>query len=78
MNIKATSTKQQDNVHKPKDKLQGVSLRQPQAQGNPQRAPHQSDHKCKDRSKVLVPHSTQSSNFTPVCHHYGIEGHIRP
>ncbi|KAL5770228.1 hypothetical protein ACOSP7_014382 [Xanthoceras sorbifolium] len=37
MNIKATSTKQQDHVHKPKDKLQGVSLRQPQAQGNPQR-----------------------------------------
>ncbi|KAL5808213.1 hypothetical protein ACOSQ3_028904 [Xanthoceras sorbifolium] len=45
---------------------------------NTQRAPHQSDHKCKDRSKTLIPHSAQSSKFTPVCHHCGVEGHIRP
>ncbi|KAL5741648.1 hypothetical protein ACOSP7_028380 [Xanthoceras sorbifolium] len=45
---------------------------------NTQRAPHQSDHKCKDRSKTLIPHSAQSSKFTPICHHCGVEGHIRP
>ncbi|KAL5776618.1 hypothetical protein ACOSP7_009544 [Xanthoceras sorbifolium] len=74
----ATSTKQQDHVHKPKDKPQGVSLRQSQAQENPERAPHQSDHKCKDRSKALIPYSVQSSKFTHVCYHCGVKGHIRP
>ncbi|KAL5787751.1 hypothetical protein ACOSP7_004700 [Xanthoceras sorbifolium] len=62
MNIKATSTKQQDHVHKPKDKLQENN---------------HANH-VKDRSKVLVSHSAQSSNFTLVCHHCGVKGHIRP
>ncbi|KAL5846195.1 hypothetical protein ACOSQ3_009719 [Xanthoceras sorbifolium] len=61
-----------------KGQATGVSLRQSQAQENPERAPHQSDHKCKDRSKALIPYSVQSSKFTHVCYHCGVKGHIRP
>ncbi|KAL5744093.1 hypothetical protein ACOSQ2_027209 [Xanthoceras sorbifolium] len=74
----ATSTKQQDHVHKPKDKPQGVSLRQPQAQGKSTKSTIPKRSKVQDRSKVFVPHSAQSSKFTHVCHHCGVKGHIRP
>ncbi|KAL5789650.1 hypothetical protein ACOSQ2_004538 [Xanthoceras sorbifolium] len=62
MNLMATSTEQQDLVHKQNDKSHGAKMVDQAI--------------CHRRSRVF--HNAQSSKFTPACHHCGVKRHIRP